>query len=49
MILPEETIRTVIGKQSDRATTAAPAITGQTMVRFNHPAMQALFTFVIWL
>ena len=43
----EETVITIIGKQSYCATVPTPAITGKTIVWFNHPVMYTLFLFVI--
>jgi hypothetical protein len=42
-----ETVIPIIGKQSYCATIPAPAITGKTIVWFNHPVMYTLFLFGI--
>ena len=47
LLVPKETVITIIGKQSDCATIPTPTITGRTILGFNHPVMYTLFLFII--
>ena len=47
LFAPEGTVIPIIGKQRYCATVPTPAITGMTIMWFNHPAMYTLFLFVI--